>query len=228
MQSVAVCQEEDMLGVNHITFCSLATNPVHWSHKSCFSLDVTWRPPLSLSEQKVCLPCILCLICASDLNVSQIPTTSLFTWSCMQRQCRFPSCDFLIWLIYWMISRTWTYFIILAELIFRQIIILLSFSPPRLKNTDAHHPRLSERFNVWVTSVPQRSATCVDLFIYSRTVFSGSARCHWFQWPFGFLHVMCGWNIILKEKCDICGNIIICFESYSQRLRRSITPKASS
>lgn len=51
------------VGVNHITFCFLATNPVHWSDESFFSVDVTWRPPLSLSEQKVCQPYFLSDVC---------------------------------------------------------------------------------------------------------------------------------------------------------------------
>lgn len=39
------------VGINHSTFCYLATNPVHWSDKPSFSLDVTWRQLQSLAEQ---------------------------------------------------------------------------------------------------------------------------------------------------------------------------------
>lgn len=41
------------VGINHSTFCFLATNPAHWSDKPSFSLDVTWRQLLSLTEQNL-------------------------------------------------------------------------------------------------------------------------------------------------------------------------------
>ena len=96
------------VGINHVTFCFLATNPVHWSDKPC-SLDVTWRQLLSICEQNlsVCHRLYTDLISSRMLSVagnyffsqiikSRCPCCVLYAHKMAKVNVRFPALAFFM------------------------------------------------------------------------------------------------------------------------------------